>query len=104
MNKYELKDRIKQTELEIKELKRKLRIPHSTYGLHSASIMMSNLHMRKCEVRTMYALYGFFRGKKLSDFDKTATMALFSYQELKLVLNADNEKMDLFKTWVKETT
>jgi len=105
MKTHELKKAIEAKVEEIKTLKKKLRQDHRQYTYSEVSGMMESLHERRREIRAMYLIYGWFRGKRISQIEKNPVpWYLISYYTVTKILDDDKEKVKLFKEWMVSTT
>lgn len=100
MNKYELKEKIAEKVIKIKENKKLLRQNHQELGIHKVASAMEVLDIQlKPSVRAMYLIYGWFRGKTLKQVDTGEIPYSVIFKAKKLL---DKEAHEHFDKWLKE--
>lgn len=101
MNKYELKEKIAETVIEIKKIKKELRKNHEEIGIGYAAGLMERLdYGLKNEVRAMYLVYGWFRGRTRKQVDSATEIPFIVIHKAKKLLNEDASP--LFLKWLNE--
>lgn len=101
MNKYELKEKIAEKVIEIKKIKKELRKNHREIGVGYAGGLMGRLdYGLKNEVRAMYLVYGWFRGRTRKQVDLATEIPFIVIHKAKKLLNEDAHEH--FNKWLKE--
>ena len=100
MNTNELKAAIEAKVIKIKEVKSELRKDHR--DVPNSSSLMYELWGHKAQIRAMYLVYGWFRGKPYSVIEQNSEVHYgILYYVKKLLDNDDHYK--LFLNWLEST-
>lgn len=104
----QIKMEIKLISDEIKALKKKLRRPNgASLTINEMSRSMADLHYSKLEVRGLYAIYAWLRGKRFDSVEKfpksSEAFSAAYYVKSNKVFNQNEEAYKVFKQWTRDT-